>query len=274
MLLNEEESKFLAEIGLTKTQATVYWNLLKLGEAHGKTLTENTKIPRTEVYRMLDELQSKGLVEKEIATKPYKFRPTPLRLGLKILMSQKIQHFKEMERKTEIFLRKNRISLLKTLPKQEYRITVIEGKHRILQIIGNQHDKVQQRVHILSTIERWLQILDCCIENIKRSLERGVQYRVILANPKNKINFPSASFDLITEPNFKLRFSKKPLQTNAAIFDEKEATFNFYPSKALKESPILWTNHPSFLSMYKDHFNIAWKSSIPSQRIIQEINLH
>ena len=274
MLLHEEESKFLAEIGLTKTQAKVYLKLLKLVEADGKTLTKNTKIPRTEVYRMLDELHSKGLVEKEIATKPYKFRPTPLRLGLEILMTQKTQQFKEIERKTEMFLQKNSINLLETLPKQEYRITVIEGKPRILQVIGNQHDQVQHKVHIISTIERWLQIIDCCFENIKHSLERGVQYRVVLANSKNKINLSHASCDLITKPNFKLRFSKKPLQTNAAIFDGKEATFNFYPSKALKESPILWTNHPSFLSMFEDHFKITWKSAIPSERIMQETNLH
>jgi hypothetical protein len=43
--------------------------------------------------------------------------------------------------------------------------------------------------------------------------------------------------------------------------DQKEATLNFFPSKSLGESSIMWTNHPSFISMCQDHFDKVWHSS-------------
>jgi sugar-specific transcriptional regulator TrmB len=263
VILNEEENKFLCEIGFTKTQAKIYLTLLKMEEADGRTLTKNTHTPRTEVYRILDELQRKGLVEKEIAATPYKFKAVPLKLGLQILMAHKGRQYREMERKTKDFLRKNQTRPINVSHEREYKIRVIEGKDRILQIMAHEHEKVQQRAYILSTQERWLQIMDACYEHYKQSLERGVKYQVVLEESESIFNFPQNLLELMTIPNLKLRITRKPLKTNACIFDGKEATFNFYPSKSLKESPIIWTNHPSFLDMYERLFNSTWRSAVP-----------
>jgi hypothetical protein len=125
-----------------------------------------------------------------------------------------------------------------------------------------QHENVQRSADIITTWHRLLQIMDYCYEYYERALARGVKYRFILEKPKKGFDFPRKLRELLATPNFKMRFSKKAPKTNAGIFDRKEATFNFYPSKSLKESPIIWTNHPSFLSMCKDHFNTAWKSAV------------
>ena len=46
-----------------------------------------------------------------------------------------------------------------------------------------------------------------------------------------------------------------------AIFDNKEATISYFPSKPLGASPILLTNHQSFVSMARDHFEAIWKKA-------------
>jgi hypothetical protein len=66
---------------------------------------------------------------------------------------------------------------------------------------------------------------------------------------------------LMAKPRFEMRLSRTRLKTNAAIFDQKEATFNFFPSESLLESPVIWTNHPSFISMCQDHFEKIWKTA-------------
>jgi hypothetical protein len=113
-------------------------------------------------------------------------------------------------------------------------------------------------VDILSTRSRWSQILDCCLENYLKALERQVRYRVVVEKPEGKITFSEKIQALLVKPTFELRLSQGPLNINAAIFDENEATINFFRGKSLAESPIVWTNHPSFIEMCQDHFNKIW----------------
>jgi sugar-specific transcriptional regulator TrmB len=80
MFIEEDEIRLLEDVGFTKTQAKLYMTLLGFEETDGRTISAKAKIPRQEVYRTLDELEKKGLVEKVISS-PYKFKATPLDLG-------------------------------------------------------------------------------------------------------------------------------------------------------------------------------------------------
>ena len=144
----------------------------------------------------------------------------------------------------------------------EYKFTTLEGKERIIQIIKLQHKKVQRSVEILSTLQRWLQIVNYCLEDYEKALERKVKYRIIIEKPEYEIILPENVQALLAKPNFELKFTLSALPTNLGIFDNEEATINFFPSKSLVESPIILTNHPSFLSMCQDHFEKIWSQLI------------
>ncbi len=259
MSFDEEDTHLLTDIGFTKNQAKLYLSLLKLGKAEGKTLAKITGTPRSIVYRTLDELHNMGLVEREIAV-PYKFKATPLKQGLQIMMNQRLERYRENREKTEQFLLRKQ-DMQEEIEEQEHRLIAYEGKERIMQIIRLQHDKARQSIDILSTLQRWLQIIDCCIGNYEKALARKVKYRVVIDKPEGKIVLPKEVQALVSNPSFELKIARSPLVNNLGICDGKEATFNFYPSKSLKESPILWTNHPSFISMAQDHFEKTWKSA-------------
>jgi hypothetical protein len=138
---------------------------------------------------------------------------------------------------------------------------MVENKERILQIMNSQHKNAQQSIDILSTFQRWLHIVDHCFENYKKALKRNVKYRIVVDKPEKKMCFPEKLQFLLKHPNFQLKLSGKSLRNDLAIFDGREATFNFIPSKSLKESPVIWTNHPSFVLMAQDHFAKVWKSA-------------
>jgi sugar-specific transcriptional regulator TrmB len=266
VVYEKEGDDFLTQLGFTKTQTKIYLTLLKIGDATAKTLSNKADAPRPIVYRTLDELQEMGVVEKEIAT-PMKFKAVPLKYGLQVLMLRLLQQHKDLQEKAKKFLYNFKAYEEGPLEQGEYKFIVIQTKERIIQKMKLQHENVQRSAEIISTWHRLLQIMDCCYEDCKQALKRGVKYRVILEKPEKGFDFPLKLRELLATPNFQLRFSRKALKTNAGIFDNKEATLNFYPSKLLKESPIIWTNHPSFLSMCKDHFNNAWKSAVPYNRI-------
>lgn len=258
MSFEAEDAHLLTDLGFTKNQAKLYLSLLKLGKTEGKTLAKAASAPKSIVYRTLDELQNMGLVEKEIAV-PYKFKAIPLKQGLQIIMNRSLDRYKENREKTEQFLLRRQNLEQEDNEEQEYRLVAYEGKERISQILMLQHDKARISIDIISTLQRWLQIIDCCYENYRKALARNVKYRVVIGKPENKIVLPEEVKMLLSNPNFELKTARNPLSNNLGICDRKEATFNFYPSKSLKESPIIWTNHPSFIAMAQDHFEKNWK---------------
>ena len=247
-----------------------------MGNANGRTLAEHAKVPRSIVYRALDELQKKGLVEKEIA-QPYIFRAISIQNGLQMLLDQKFEECKKIRKETGKLLRKTKNNQDMPLSDRQYEFLMIDRKERIIQRMRHQHENAKQRVDVLSTLQRWLQILNECLHDYENAISRGVRYRVVLDSCKQDIGRHKNIRDLLSNPNVCLRLSTCSLSVNAAIFDDKEGSFCFYPSKPLSESPIIWTNHPSFLAMFQSHFENIWESAQCAtgitKSIIQPANL-
>lgn len=263
MSLQDGNVLLLQDMGFTKTQAKLYLTLIKLEEADVKTLCKNVNIPRPAVYRVLGELQKNGLVEKKIC-KPFKYSATPIQIGLQLIMMRNLHEFKELQKKTKKLLRNIQYFDGKRPQEQKYEIGFVEGKDRIIQRIKNEYDNVKKSVDNLTTLQRFLQITDCCLESIAKALDRNIRHRIVIEKT-SEIVFPENVYALLAKPNFEMRISSDRLRTNAIIFDQNIVTFNFYPSKSLKESPIIMTNHPSLISMCQDHFDKVWESSTEYQ---------
>jgi sugar-specific transcriptional regulator TrmB len=257
IVLPESDIDFLIQLGLTKTQAKVYLALLKLDTAKARTIYNNTEVPRPEVYRSLDELQKLGLVEKEINT-PFMFHTPPLELCIQILMTKREQEHKEFQTRAKEFLQKIQKTKQPRPSRSEYNLFMIEGITRIEQLIRSQHQATRKEIDILTTSARWQRILHFCLGDYVEALERGVHYRVFVEDNNNQVGSSEEVNKLMSNSNFNLKVGKLPLKTNLAIFDQAKATINFFPSESLKESPLIVTNHPSFIEMCKDHFHRIW----------------
>jgi sugar-specific transcriptional regulator TrmB len=260
MLLQDQQVRILTKLGFTPTQVRLYLTLLRIGKAQGRKLADQAGVSRSIVHRELDELQKRGIVEKEI-TQPYTFRAVPIDEGLKILLKQKFDEADEIRDETEILLQKTRNKQKTSLRDEEYRLVLIGRKERIIQRIKRQHDTAKVCVDILTTLPRLLQVLNECLPNVEQSLSRGIQFRVALDNCEQEIGaYPTIEI-LISKPNFSLRVSSSSLAATAVVFDRKEALFCFYPAKPLAESPVIWTNHSSFLAMCECYFEEIWRSA-------------
>lgn len=260
IVFSEEDVQLLAKLGFTKNQTKLYLALLKLGETDAKSLVRNTNVSSAAVYRTLGELQKKGLVEKVIDA-PLRFKATPMQFGLQILIKQRAQQCDELQKEIKDFLRKNQKCLLRTPREEEYKLVMVEGRERVLRIKKIRHNNVHLNVNVLSTLQRWLQILDSCFENYMKALERKVRYRVVIEKPAGEINFPENVKALMAKPYFELKISFEPLKCNMTVFDKREAAIDFFLSKSLTDSPLILTNHPGLLQMCLDHFEKTWKSA-------------
>ena len=266
MIIAESDIDFLIQLGLTRTQAKVYLMLLKLEPAKARTIYKNTDVPRPEVYRSLDALQKLGLVEREIST-PFMFHAPPLELCIQILMARREQEHREFQDRAKLFLRKMHSTKRPRPQKSEHRLLMIEGIKRIEMLLRSQHQGARKEVQIITTSNRWLRILHFCLVDYIDALERGVNYRVFVEDTQEQIKFNKDISNLKANSNFELKVGRNPLKSNLAVFDQREATINFFPSKSLNESPLIVTNHPSFVQMCQDHFSLIWNKIETSSQI-------
>ena len=265
--LEKDGAKVLHELGFTKTQANLYLSLLKIGKSDAKTLATHSNIHRTEVYRTLEELQKMGLVDKEI-DQPIRFLAVPPAVGLLDSINKKREEIENTAQKTVDFIR-----LFGQMPKsvdnsQEYSIRVIDGRKRITQKIKEQHRKVQRTVDIITILPRWLQILDECLEEYQQALERGVQYRLIVGLLNDVKDLPKSFDCLVGKPNFKIKTFSANQHINSAVFDQEEATLNYFPCKYLGASPLIVTNHPSIIELVKGYFESSWVNQNRLQALV------
>jgi len=263
LFFRENGAQLLAQPGLSPTQTRLYQSLLERGNAGGTALglSKSMGLPRSEIYRALSELQLKGLVEKEISY-PNRFNAIPIATGFQILLSHKVEQYTKIESEINSFLQKAQSFQEENVDVQKYKITIVEGKHRILNKISQQHKNAQRSVRILTTLPRWLQIIHYCIKDYEAALARGVEYRIIVENTEGKFTLPNEIEFLLKNPNFKLATCAVHLKTNGAIFDDKEVSINFFPSKSLSDSPFILSNHPSLISMLEDQFERNWENSV------------
>ena len=257
----EKGLQLLTKLGLSPTQGKLYLSLLERRNGTAWELSKNMGLPRSEIYRALSELQLKGLIEKEVSY-PNRFSAIPIMMGLQILQNYKVEQCTEIDKNIKTFLKKAQLFQEEAFEEHEYKITIIEGKHGILNKISQQHKNVQRSVKILTTFSRWLQIIQCCIKDYEAALARGVEYQLVLENTESRFMLPKEVELLLAKPNFKLATCVHRLKSNGAIFDDKEASINFFPGKSLSESPFIYTNHPSLISMLEDQFEKTWKNSL------------
>ncbi|MEM3443070.1 MAG: helix-turn-helix domain-containing protein, partial [Candidatus Bathyarchaeia archaeon] len=108
--------KALCRLGLSKNEIRVYIYLARTGEHKASEISEALSLHRTETYRILRDLEKKGLISS-VFEKPLKFIATPFEKALDILIETK----------------KMKISLLEKRKK-----SLVEGHHQ-------QHGYRQQR---------------------------------------------------------------------------------------------------------------------------------
>jgi len=72
-----EDVRILTDLGLTGRQARVYLALLKTGGGKAKAVADVSLVNRQEIYRIIDDLQQLGLVQRKVTT-PTTFTATPL----------------------------------------------------------------------------------------------------------------------------------------------------------------------------------------------------
>jgi sugar-specific transcriptional regulator TrmB len=259
MINQEKEFQTLVDLGLTKTQATVYLTLTQSGQARVKTVRELSKIARQDIYRILAELIELGLVQKIIKT-PNEFEATKIMDGVTILLQRRSKENSEIHRKAaEIILQHKHDNAAAKSQEEDAQYILVSGREatslKIIKAMENAHTR-------MDSIISWKKFAYLTANSrrfrLKEAMKRDVKLRFIIEKPQDEKSLQKFLGAFNKEPFFRVKYLLDAPQVHVGLFDTKEVFINTSIAGGLTETPLLWSNNPSLITLVQDYFEKAW----------------
>jgi hypothetical protein len=218
-------------------------------------------VARQEVYRILDELREKGLVEDILGT-PNEFRSVPIIEGVSILLQRRKNEFAKLQNETRKLLERE-ARLNKKAEKfleKEYQCIMIPAKEAIDLRVTKTFARTNTRIAVLSTMKRLAVTLRKY--GFEGAVKRGVRIKVISEEPESSQFFERNVPSLLGSSNFELRYISHSPNTAFACFDGREVYIATDAKAGADDVPLLWSNNPSIIGLVLDYFELEWNIAL------------
>jgi sugar-specific transcriptional regulator TrmB len=264
--VEEEATQILNRLGLTSSQTKVYLTLLKLEQATAKTISNNSKVARQEVYRVLVELEEKSLVERIIAV-PTEFKAVSIENGLSFLIGEKRKEISEIQKeakklfvKLKTFLKPKELKVRNAQTGESEFVLIPESKTLMLRM-ERAVEASKKSIDIIYPKEPFLQVLFNLSDKFKNALKRGVKVRCLLNEPIEADSWPSTVQTIAENPLFEIRIISENPKENFWIYDGKEVLVATASVNNYKHSPVLLTTATPLIGLSENYFNTMWKKA-------------
>ncbi len=258
--IDEDDIQTLVKLGLNTSQAKIYLTLISLGTANAKKIAQTAKIDNAGVYRQIESLQKKALVEK-IIDFPNSYKPLSLSKTLKILIEEKNRKNIEIQKKAKALLQKE--AQIDTDKEEEYKISIIPQKEYLIQYVKGACERVEKEWLWYTQIERIPIVITKYYDQYKKALDRGISWRTIaeVNKPTNQvIQFIQKYCE--ENPNFTIRFVNPTLLVTFGLRDGIELDYFTEISKGVADSQALYTNNVKLTKMIKEYFELKWDTGM------------
>ncbi len=260
MLVPREYIQTLFELGLTQTEAKIYITLLCLKCASAKAAHEESKVARQEVYRILSDLEEKGLIEKVIS-KPAKFRPIPSKEVISLLFRRKKEH--------NLQLRNKAIKQFKNFEIDYVKAIYLDGDAKFILLssyetnprgpinkIGKAIEKAQKSVGCVLSFPFFIKLRSLNEHIWIEAIKRKVEFKVLINGKPNTESGLDLNPILMNNYNFEIRWATIALPAVLVLVDERKT---FFRMGYEVDSPVLFSEAPSFVALIKDYFETKWR---------------
>lgn len=256
----KEDVETLVAIGLASTQAKVYLALASLGTANARTIWKNSGVARQDIYRILAELQGRGLVEKVVAA-PTEFRAIPLQDGLAVLMKHKAHEYKEIEKKTKELLDRFRTKYQENTPEKEYKFTLITTKDSNVRRINEAAINTKKSVDVIDSWNSFKYAIAAYAEQIMDGAKRNVKFRFITDKPKDGETLPRFFQTWKKNGWVELRYISTLPLTSMRIEDREKAVVCIIAARHTLEAPSLFLDNPYIVAILQEYFDLKWSTA-------------
>ncbi len=247
----------MVKLGLTSSQAKIYLTLISLGTADVKKIAQTARVDRGEVYRQLETLLKKALVEK-ILKVPIEYKPITLKQVLRKLVAQKKRENVEIQQKVKILLEKEALPIMPN--EEDSRISILTES---MSHLPELYESLQEEEVWYTQIESVPIAINLWSEVFKKAFSRGIRLRTIA-----ELNKPTEAILKLVQrfakenPNFVIRYVNPTLLTTIAIFDSREMHMYTKKKTGLANRQVLSTTNPVLIAVIKDYFELRWDAAM------------
>ncbi len=260
MTANEQDAETLAALGLNSTQAKVYLSLLSLGRAKAKTIWKSSRIARQDIYRVLNELERKSLVEKTVDT-PAEFRAIPLRDGLSVLLKERAQEYNNLKKKTNELLERFTTNQKENAAAKEFEFKIISTKDAYLRRLKDAVATTQRSIDILDSFDHARHRATIDSELITALYEKNVRFRLIINRPKDGQRLPKV-YTLNRNKVVDVRFIPTEPAATLRIDDKKQVSLSVITAiHKPEEAPRIVSDSPCLVAILQDYFERVWNEA-------------
>ena len=247
-LLTIEET--LSKFGLLKNEIKIYLFLARSGEKKAGEIAEAISLHRTETYRILHELEKKGILYS-VFEKPIKFTAVPLDKAIDVLVNaQKIKINlleKEKENLVELWLSMPQV---KTENKKKELFQMLEGEQQMLLKAHELLERTQETFQVFAPDEYLAQLFYSDFTDELKDHKDKINIEILTGKSPKSVFFMKQM--LLSK--LKCRTVEVQNLPCFMISDKKELLIAFHENdfsedqdKKKFKTVAIWTNYSAFV---------------------------
>jgi len=250
----------LTRLGLTSVQARVYLTLAHLGVSTAKTISNASGIARQDTYRIMSVLQELGLAEK-IVSSPVKFKATPMKDALPMLIRRRTEETSELQAKTQDII-KNFNVLRASLEDENLDFISAHAKELMIQKARS----LEKSLDVINSWTEYVKYAAVYLGAVDRSSKNDVEVRLITNKHKDHASLPKIVQDHFERKRFEVRYIPVLPRAAVMICDKKEVFLSVNEKEGFSESPVLWSKNRCLTTVAQDYFDILWLISLKAKK--------
>jgi len=261
LILQNKDIEALATLGLTTLQAKIYLTLAKMEEANIITVSKATNIARQEIYRVINELQNRCLIEKILA-RPVRYRAIPITEAVPHLLIRVNEERIESHNKVIQFLERHRHKKPR-LKFQEnvQKFLLIPEKTSLSRRINQEIAASQKNIKIVMPSNKFVPALFDLSDSLTAAMQKGVTVKWIINKRLAPDGKPTILEKLSKFTLFKLRYVPHVSLLTFGLYDENTVIVASDSQLNYVESQALWTNAVPFVKLASNYFDSLWASA-------------
>ncbi|HDQ05802.1 MAG TPA: hypothetical protein ENN36_03655 [Candidatus Bathyarchaeota archaeon] len=262
-LLADIEKAFL-QFDLSRNEIRVYLYLARSGTQKAREISDSLSLHRTETYRILRELEKRGLVSC-VLEKPLKFNAVPFEDAYDVLIKTKKLNVQILERK-----KKELVDLWSSIPQHKAEpetkeiFQILEGEEQLILKANEIAERTKKEICVLAPD---LELLHLYHSGFTDKLEKVSKKRVkvlLLTNNSPKSRFVAEKMGLSDVKYISISSGDLP---TFILSDQQELLFSIKNGNAHYDSEMrrkkekisfLWTNYNTFIKALKLLFANLW----------------
>jgi sugar-specific transcriptional regulator TrmB len=222
----------------------------------------------TDTYRVIAQLQKKGLIEKLIK-KPAQFKAVPIDTSTAFLLQRKKVEYNDLKVKTKLLVRAFKEKPLHIpLETDGAQFALIPQSETVVTRIREAIERSKRSVDIFLSWKRFLDgITTAFAESSERAWAKRVKFRIVVESPEERGDAEQALQFCGKSPFCDIRFLPGCPKTVIGIYDNSEVFIIIDPKEGLFDSPALWSNNQSLISVVQDYFEILWLTAMEEPKL-------